>query len=582
MQRSMYRSWFLRAVLVAAVILLASGCQQRRSGDSISGPSTPGQWSGFSSSPGPILVGHPLKLSDMTPSEQKFGMAPKRAPGVEYQPDIILMEHGDQAIKAASSNGLSWTFDANAPQVSDFQVGKIVFATGRAVGKVLALERNGNDVSVILGPVQLTELVKKGKFSYHQPLDLSQALAYVAPDYPGAPDSPMMQNPLPGAQASLGGGSGKWHVGQYYAVSDTGQWTPITTVRQSGLPHFGQPRLLRSNFDFQDAGVPNVPAPVLPNLPSLQAPSIPFPGNLGNFKPSDIPYTFPQLPMTQFTNMQYGACPNCGGLGIRLYQEEKGVKVWVTVVFQLDRPVVLFDAEIDNGAIKASLQFKGGAGVKVTLDAAALPNFQGNIKEAGLVPIDITIPIGGPFPIALNLNQSIDLESAFSAKTSTLHGEGSIGLDGAIYAEYNNGWHVKGPEAVLKNNLAGMVTGLSVGINSMVFAVRQTVMVGVGHFGFATGPYVDLISSMTSLRGSSIGTTLFSRTPICAQGTYQLTLGAGIGYTMPRVVAKVINTILGWFGAKPIQATGSIIALPNRLPLVDHRDQIPDKCAEPK
>jgi len=28
---------------------------------------------------------------------------------------------------------MTWTFDANAPQVSDFQEGKVVFATSRAV-----------------------------------------------------------------------------------------------------------------------------------------------------------------------------------------------------------------------------------------------------------------------------------------------------------------------------------------------------------------------------------------------------------------------------------------------------------------
>jgi hypothetical protein len=578
----MNRTWIVRALLIAAMLLLAAGCRKKPAGDNISGSSgTSGQWSGFSSSPGPILVGHTVKLSDMTPSEQKFGIAPKRGPGVEYQPDVILMEHGDQAIRAASSNGLSWTFDANAPQVSDFQVGKIVFATGRAVGKVLALERNGNDVSVLLGPVQLTDLVKRGKFSYHQPLDLSQAIAYVSPDYPGAPDSPLMQNPLPGAQASLRGGSSKWHIGQYYVVSDDGQWTPMTTVRQSGSSRSAKPRLLRSNFVMQGAAVPNVPLtpPALPDTPSLKAPSVPYPGNLGNFKPSDIPYTFPQLPMIPFTHMQVGACPNCGGLGIRMYQEEKGVKVWVSVVFQLNHPEVLFDAEIADGGIKANLQFKGGAGVKVTLDAASQPDFQGNIKEVGLIPIDVTIPIGVIVPLSIDLSQSIDLESAFSAKTSTLHGEGSIGLDGVIYAEYNNGWNIHKPQAVLKNNLAGMVSGISVGINSMVFAVNQRVLVGVGHLGFAAGPYVDLISSMTSLKGSSIATTLLSRAPICAQGTFQMTLGAGIGYSMPKVVAKVINTILGWFGAKPIQSTGSIIALPHRVDMVDHRDEIPEGCS---
>jgi hypothetical protein len=580
--------------VVAAIFLLASGCRQKNPGDNVSGSSTSGQWSGFSSTPGPILVGHPVKFSEMTESERKFGIAPKRGAGVEYQDDIVLMEHGDQAIRSFASNGLSWTFDANAPQVSDIQMGKVVFATGRAVGRVVALERHGDQVSAILGPVQLTDLVKRGKFSYHQPLDLSQAIAYAAPDYPGAVNSDMLQAAAqaaaPKAQSLLRGGSGGWHVGGYYVVSDSGTWTPLTTVRASGPPHFGKPRLLRSNFIPMQGGsipsvppnIPGTPIPVPPvPIPTLPAPSVPSPGNLGNFLPSPIPYPFPGLPMIPFNGMQVSPCSNCDGLGIRMYQEQHGVKVWVSVILHLHRAEVLFDAEIASGGIKANLQLVGAGGVTVTLDAGSKPEFQGNIHEIGLIPIDITIPIGIIVPLSINLSQSIDLQSAFSAKTSTLHGEGSIGLSGAINAEYNHGWHISAPTPEVKQNLAGLVSGISVGINSIVFAVNQRLLVGVGTYGFATGPYVSLTSAITSLKGSSISTTMLSRTPICTQGTFEMTLGAGIGYSMPRVVAAVINTILGWFGAKPIQSTGSIIALPPGKPLIQHKDENPNGCSGP-
>jgi hypothetical protein len=77
----------------------------------------------------------------------------------------------------------------------------------------------------------------------------------------------------------------------------------------------------------------------------------------------------------------------------------------------------------------------------------------------------------------------------------------------------------------------------------------------------------------------SIATTLLSRAPICAQGTFNMSHGAGIGYSIPRVVANVINTVPGWFGVKPIQSSGSIIALPKRKTLIEHRDEIPSDCA---
>jgi hypothetical protein len=567
-RKRMRKELLLRAAVIVACLLVVSGCQRKRSSDEAGGLANPREWPGFASVPGPVLVGHPLKLSDMTESERRWGMAPKRGAGIVYQNDIILMEHGDQAIRSFASNGLSWNFDANAPQVNEIQPGKIVFATGRAVGRVLAVQRNGDQVSAILGPVQLTDLVKQGKFMYDQPLDLNSAIAIAAPDYPGAVNSTAMQNRAPGAQSSIQSGSGIWHVAEYYVVSDTGKWTPMRTVTGSGA-RVGKPTLVRSGFHPPKRLRPMQAGPNLGNL-----------GNLNNFNPGPIPT--PQIPMIPLNGLQATPCGDCGGLGLKMYQEKDGLRVWVTVVFHLIHPHVIFCASIDNGSIEANLQLAGGAGVTATLDAASSQEFTGgNIKEVGLIPLDITVPIGGVFlPLQIDLSQSIDLESAFSAKTSRLHGAGGIDLTGEIAADYHKGaWEVTPPSGQIKQNLAGMVTGISVGINSLVFAISQRLMVGVGALSFATGPYVDLISSVTSLKGSSIGTTLLSRTPICAQGTFNMSLGAGIGYSMPRVVASVLNTVLGWFGVKPVPPWGSIVALPHRKTLIDHRDEIPDGCS---
>src|ERR1700761_2911562 len=127
---------------------------------------------------------HPVDVHTLTESQIKFGIAPRRDPSVEYQPGVILMEQGDRAIKSAESDGLTWTFDANAPQVSDFAIDKVVFATGRAVGRVIALKRQGDSVQVVLGPVQLTDLIRNGTFEMDASVDLSNAITYVAPNYP--------------------------------------------------------------------------------------------------------------------------------------------------------------------------------------------------------------------------------------------------------------------------------------------------------------------------------------------------------------------------------------------------------------
>ena len=193
-------------------------------------------WEGFAGSSAPVMVGHTVKPSELSATEILYGTAPKRGPGVTYQDGIILMEHGDKAITAFASDGMSWTFDANAPQVNEIQEGKILFATDRCAGKVLAVQRDGNKVTVILGPVQLNELVKEGNFSYNQPLDLNNAIAVAIPDSPGAINSPALQQEISNPSTTSFNykpDNNKRSV-EYYVVSDQGVWTPMRTVSSHG------------------------------------------------------------------------------------------------------------------------------------------------------------------------------------------------------------------------------------------------------------------------------------------------------------------------------------------------------------
>ena len=234
---------------------------------------------------------------------------------------------------------------------------------------------------------------------------------------------------------------------------------------------------------------------------------------------------------------------------------------------------------MSGSGVNAHVQLFGGAGVTVTVDGTTGGDFQSvqaNIKELGLIPAEINVPLGGlVVPLTAKLSQALDITTGFSAKTSVLHGEGSLDFDGDISVSYQTGrgWDIPKPTATVKNNLAGLISGVSMGINSFVFAFNQRLMVGVGALGFAAGPYVDLLTTLTVLKQSSA--TTFD----CRQATFEVQLGAGIGYSMPKIVANVINAILGLFGAKPIPSWGSIVALPKRVDLVGRRDSMPAYCA---
>ncbi len=184
---------------------------------------------GPSAVPGATIL-TPMDPKKMTPTQLQFGVAPKRTKEVEYVDDVIVMEEGDKAIRSMAGNGLSWTFDANAPHVNEFQEGKVVFATGLAVGRVVGLKREGSTVTATLAPIQLTDVIKNGSFAMSQAITADNIISYAAPDFPQpADDQPENKT----SNSSLYDEPND-HAIQTMVVSTVkkGKWTP-TSVAQT-------------------------------------------------------------------------------------------------------------------------------------------------------------------------------------------------------------------------------------------------------------------------------------------------------------------------------------------------------------
>jgi hypothetical protein len=92
------------------------------------------------------------------------------------------------------------------------------------------------------------------------------------------------------------------------------------------------------------------------------------------------------------------------------------------------------------------------------------------------------------------------------------------------------------------DNLLLSTQGVAIGVTGMVMTHHASVMVGIGAYGFLTGPYGFLNSSVTVTRGSSIG--LLQGPITCKQGTLSMGVGAGVGYQIPEPVTRAINSIL--------------------------------------
>src|ERR1700682_2287140 len=158
-------------ILMVFAAALLPGCAKRHDAPSAAdgasshkyGP--PRQW------PGPPRQ---LKKSDLTEAEQKYGIAPVPDNTVTYQPDVIIVGGGAEAIRAQNPNGFMWTIDGDAPHARELAPGKVFFMTGRAVGRVLDVRKDGADLIVTVGPVTLTEIFREAHIHIeNMPIDFN-------------------------------------------------------------------------------------------------------------------------------------------------------------------------------------------------------------------------------------------------------------------------------------------------------------------------------------------------------------------------------------------------------------------------
>ena len=453
--------------------------------------------------PAPRVAGVPASLAKLTPNELKWGISPTRNSQVTYQPDVIIMEHGSDAVRAMASNGMTWTIDANAPHANEIKVDKILFATGRVMGRMLKVDSTPEGLAVTLGPVEITDVIKDCDLKTDQPLDFSSAVVYVAPDYPGA-----------------------------------------TTEDKPTETSFGAPQVPMYFASYQQATQATAG-------PTFGAPLQMF---IDNF-------------------MIIPVC--CGGLGITIARQGSGVTMQASATVQLSNPHVVFKLVIQHGTIYTALvQLAGTAGFRVNFQARTDAGVTGNIKKNFFVPVDNSFPLVGlAVPLSVVIRQTLRVETIFSAQTGTLEATGEYAFTGDFKAGRENGgaWSAQGPMGVTtKQNLANTLTGASMGVNGLVFAYGAKVIVGIGAFGFVTGPYVGYNTVVGVNKSPDLPGTL-----PCGSGTLNTSLRYGVGYQIPQVVTDVINIFMHALGVKEINSEGGY---EKEDKLIDKTDYYPSGC----
>jgi hypothetical protein len=460
-----------------------------------------------------------FKKDDLTPLERKYGLGPGKSnsSGKNYmkvRPDAHLVEQGPAAIRAVAANGLSWTLD---PKITGpIDTGRVLFVTNRCAGRVLATRPAGDQVEVVLGPAELTDYIEECDISTSEPIDLSQAILYEAPDYPGA-------------VAKLGG-----------EPSPPTAWNGFEP-RASHAIYRGD----EGSGDFQR--VTDVDTPDVKQDPRFKVTPVFDVTSLG----------------VQITSLN-DVINMLGDARLRFSAPR--------LEFDLVIP------KGSKKVLKAIVRITGAAALLVTFKAHSNYGVNGNIRTRHFVPIDCAFPIaalsGLPLPFAATMRHTFLLETAFSSK-GNVDATGQYGLTGSLEMSFGtDGIHVAAPSGFeVQRSLVKSVSGVTMGPAGLILAHQVRAIVGIGYMGFVTGPFVGMTSTAAVTKASSAGMT----SEQCREATLRMSIHGGIGYQIPEGVANAINTVLSIFHIGRIPPAGGIRT--SDQPLVSKTEHYPSLAA---
>ncbi|MFC0504532.1 hypothetical protein [Micromonospora costi] len=427
------------------------------------------------------------------PAAIRYGLAPQPHPDVTYQPDVVLVGGGGDAVRSVTGDGLTWRIDPEADRADELAPGKVMFLTSRAVGRVVDVHREGGDLAVTMGPVELTEVVRDGEFRTDAPVPLDRPIAYSA----GTPS--WMVADLPPGTGSRGGIGG-------------------------GAP-LGRSRLLRVG-----APAPRPPAP---------------PARLSGTetaKAGDLQLT------TE-------CCRD--GVTARFDYDDSEIRMHGSVTLVMQRPTATFDLAISGGTVtRAEFSITGGAGLRVSVKAGTKVGNSRNLSKSVVVPTQFSIPVGTilGIPFSATVDQSLEIKTAFSAKDGRLDAAGEYSLSGAFGYGYRRPyWGPVSPGGfAVRNSLTNSITGISLGASGLLVTYDAKFTVGIGALGFTAGLFVGLRASVGASLGSGAGLI------VCRGAGLGVTMRYGISYSIPKVVADIVNFFLRTFKTRPIKQRGEL------------------------
>jgi hypothetical protein len=505
-------------------------------------------------------------------AEVRFGVSPTRNSQVTYQPGVIIMEHGAEAIRSESADGFTWTIDAKAPGAAEIERDKILFATGRMVGRVLLVKREGDELAVTLGPVELTDLIAEAHIDYQGPLDPTTMIVYVAaPGYPGSflKDAPAADSTDSADPPSANRTSGT--SPQVYTVSRSGDLVPFQPqlARTESIRRFSagsqRPRLLATSLasDWSNQRF---------HSGSLQRSREGPVGALCVGNGSSVGGTLAGVTNQLLDGFSF--LPSFhNGLQLEVPFEKDGLTFSAKANMKFTNPEFKFHLDISHGLKTAAIELSGVGGIDVEIAGGTDGKFK-NVHENFYIPVDYSIPMPVAIPFSAIFRQSMRIDTVITSNHSVISSAGSYSLGGTITAGVVNGSATATAPIFVKTNygMADSLKGLSTGVNGLVVGWGGKFIVGLGKFGLVVGPY----ASVNVAAGVTLGSALQGG-GACRASELDLTMKYGMGFAVPAWTVAALNQALDFFGFTRVKP--GYEAELGSLSIKQASEGVPPKCA---
>ena len=450
---------------------------------------------------------HPMTRSDLTAAEIMYGATPRPNPAITYQPDVILVDGGAETIRAMGPEGLTCTIDARARHAREIAVDKIAFVSGRCAGRVLAMTRDGDNLHLVLGPVELTDVFRELHIALNGPLDLEQAIEYPRPRFPGT------TYPLEGVD--------------HFADPPPAAPIEYASLERSEASRFFVRPVEWSSMDAQQG------LPASPGIPQRIDPSFHV------TKPLD----------------------KKSGPGVELASEADGLRLVTQFQVLLGKPDVDCFISVTGGRVEeARFILRNSATLKMAFDVVAAQDFSKDVSwyMPGL-PLDIPV---GPTGISISFRQGIWLDTSIRARSTMFSAGGVYRLNANLGIRYANGsLRAVVPDGLtVEQNLFRNMSGVSVGASGLRLGQTLSVIAGVGALGFKAGPGVDLHAQFQIGRGPTI--TLVQ----CRDVAVAVGVDASLGWSIPGPIKDLVNAFLKLVNVRPIADHGKFVKTPTVWP----------------